>query len=160
MVVWIHFATFRLMLCLKNEKFGGHMWYLILPPYLKRMSFWTATRSPKLNFDFLTPLHPGEEIMEKKLPHTDLILPWSWNQVERKSFWILEFGERGAREGEGEGGGERERGRVSWWGWEWGLNDVGPHDSTSAGSTGLTGYSDRSDRSNLSQSKIDRKFSK
>jgi len=25
----------------------------ILPPYLKRMLFWTATRSPKLNFDFL-----------------------------------------------------------------------------------------------------------
>ena len=25
----------------------------ILPPYLKRMLFWTAARSPKLNFDFL-----------------------------------------------------------------------------------------------------------
>ena len=26
---------------------------LLLPPYLKRLSFWKATRSPKLNFDFL-----------------------------------------------------------------------------------------------------------
>ena len=29
------------------------MLYCILPPYLKIMSFWTATRSPKFNFDFL-----------------------------------------------------------------------------------------------------------
>ena len=54
--------------------------------------------SPAKNLD---PLHPRKGIVEKKLPHADLILPWPWNQMERV------WGERGTeresmRESDGE----------------------------------------------------------
>jgi len=31
----------------------------------------------------LNPGHPREEIVERVTHHADLILPWTWNQVER-----------------------------------------------------------------------------
>ena len=70
--------------------------------------------SPAKNLD---PPLPREGIVEKKLPHVGLILPWSWNQVEREDLglrvWVRGEGE-GARaragSGEGEGvGGEEKR---------------------------------------------------
>ena len=46
----------------------------------------------------LDPLHPGEGIVEKKLPHAGLILPWPWNQVEREDLGTGGRG-RGAAQG-------------------------------------------------------------
>ena len=68
--------------------------------------------------------HPREEIVERVTHHADLILPWTWNQVERVDWriWGLEGGR--ARKGQAEHRvvrmsellGERESD----------LNDVGP----------------------------------
>ena len=67
----------------------------------------------------LNPGHPGEEIVERVTHHADLILPWTWNQVERVDWriWGLEGGR--ARKGRAEHGvvrmsellGERDRER-------------------------------------------------
>ena len=68
--------------------------------------------SPAKNLD---PPLPREGIVEKKLPHAGLILPWPWNQVEREDLglrvWVRGEGERArAVSDEGEGvGGEEER---------------------------------------------------
>ena len=43
----------------------------------------------------LTPRHPREGIVVLVTHHTDLILPWNWNQVERVNWWIWAW-----REGE------------------------------------------------------------
>ena len=51
--------------------------------------------SPVKNLD--PPLR-REGIVEKKLPHAGLILPWPWNQVEREDLglrvWVRGEGER------------------------------------------------------------------
>ena len=46
--------------------------------------------------------HPREEIVERVTHHADLILPWTWNQVERVDWriWGLEGGR--ARKGRAE----------------------------------------------------------
>ena len=36
----------------------------------------------------LNPGHPREEIVGRVIHHADLILPWTWNQVERVDWWI------------------------------------------------------------------------
>jgi len=36
----------------------------------------------------LNPLHPGEGIVEEKLPHADLVLPWPWNEMEREDWRV------------------------------------------------------------------------
>ena len=66
----------------------------------------------------LDPPLPREGIVEKKLPHAGLILPWPWNQMEREDLrlrvWVRGEGE-GARaraasvEGEGVGGEEKRK---------------------------------------------------
>ena len=43
----------------------------------------------------LNPGHPREEIVGRVIHHADLILPWTWNQVERVDWWIWAW-----REGE------------------------------------------------------------
>jgi len=51
----------------------------ILPPYLKKMLFWTATRSPKLNFDFL--------FLEKYLSQSYIfILLWKYFSIQIYSY--------------------------------------------------------------------------
>jgi len=51
----------------------------ILPPYLKRMLFWTAARSPKLNFDFL--------FLEKYLSQSYIfILLWKYFSIQIYSY--------------------------------------------------------------------------
>ena len=42
----------------------------------------------------LNPGHPGEEIVGRVIHHADLILPWTWNQVERVDWWIWAWRER------------------------------------------------------------------
>ena len=55
--------------------------------------------SPAKNLD---PPLPKEGIVEKKLPHAGLILPWPWNQVEREDLglrvWVRGEGELGRGE--------------------------------------------------------------
>ena len=40
----------------------------------------------------LNPVHPREEIVERVTHHTDLILPWTWNQVESVDLGRFGFG--------------------------------------------------------------------
>jgi len=56
----------------------------------------------------LNPLLPREGIVEKKLPHAGLILPWPRNQVEREDLELRVCVRGRAQEGE-----LRELGRMS-----------------------------------------------
>ena len=40
----------------------------------------------------LDPLLPREEIVKRVTHHADLILPWTWNQVERVDLGRFGFG--------------------------------------------------------------------